>query len=274
MKRWTIAAITFALMASGLQAGASDTNRAMWVWDYPSSELVDFSTERGVDRLYLSAPPGFSSDSAYDVFLDRAHDAGIEVFALAGDPLWAKRSRPFIRWVDEVVAHGGFDGLAPDVEPYALSDWSNTKRRDRLISGYLRALDDVRNHAEALPVIPAVPFWWDEPEFAVKGNLLIDEVIERVDGIVVMAYRDTAEGPNGIIVLAQHEVSATAAAGKSVTIGVETAPNSAHEHVTFFEEGSAVMEAELADVAAEWSSTSSYWGNAIHHYTSYANLRP
>lgn len=272
MKRWTIAAVMFALMASGLQAGAADTNRAMWVWDYPSTAIVDFSTEHGVDRLYLSAPPGFSSDPIYDAFLNLAHEAGIEVFALAGEPQWAKRSRPFIKWVDEVVTHGGFDGLAPDVEPYALSDWNNKKRRDRLISSYLRALEDVRDHSGGLPVIPAVPFWWDDPEFSFKDNLLIDEVIQRVDGIAVMAYRDTADGPNGIIVLAQHEVTATAAAGKSVTIGVETAPNSTYEHVTFFEEGNAVMEAQLAEVATEWSSIPSYWGNAIHHYASYADL--
>lgn len=42
-------------------------------------------------------------------------------------------------------------------------------------------------------------------------------------------------------------------------------PNSTYEYVSVFEEGNTVMEAELADVAAEWASTSSYWGNAIHH---------
>lgn len=261
-------------MALALPAAGSDVNRAMWVWDYPTQEVLDFSAERGIDRLYLHAGPGFSTDPTYAEFLDSAHDAGLEVFALAGDPTWAKRSRPFIRWVDEVLTHGGFDGLAPDIEPYTLSEWSNGKRRARLISGYLRSLEDAVTHAGGLPVMPAVPFWWDEPVFAVDGSLLIDEVIERVDGITIMAYRDMAEGPNGILALAGYEVSATAAVGKTITIGVETARDATYEHVTFYEEGNAVLETELARVAAVFGATPSYWGDAIHHYGSYSTLAP
>ena len=262
-----------AVLMTALPVGATDTPRAMWVWDQPTQALVDFSVERGIDRIFLHVAPGSSSDVAVGTFLDSAHSAGIEVFALAGDPSWAKRSRPFLNWVDEIVSHGGFDGLAPDIEPYALSDWNNKKRRSRLLTRYLDGLEDAHSRAGGLPLIPAVPFWWDEPEFAVKGSLLIDEVISRVDGIAVMAYRDSAAGPNGIIALAGYEVAAGSQAGKSVTIGVETAANSL-DHVTFYEEGNAEMEAVLADVASEWSSTSGYWGNAIHHYGSYLELGP
>lgn len=273
MRRWAIGVVASMIFASAIPAAAADAPRAMWVWDGPSQAVIEFSVGKGIDRLFLNAPPGFSSDSAYDSFLDAAHSAGIEVYALAGDPSWAKRSRPFMQWVDEVVGHGGFDGLAPDVEPYALSDWNNKKRRSRLISSYLSALDGAHSRAGGLPLVPAVPFWWDEPDFAINGSLLIDEVLDRVDGIAVMAYRDTAQGQNGIIALAGYEVSAATAAGKSATIGVETAPN-ALDYVTFYEEGSSVMEAVLAEVTAQWVSSSGYWGNAIHHYGSYLSLAP
>ena len=258
---------------TALPVSATDTPRAMWVWHEPTQAIVDFSVERGIDRIFLHVAPGTSSDPDLAAFLSSAHSVGIEVFALAGDPSWAKRSRPFLSWVDEIVAHGGFDGLAPDIEPYALSDWNDAKRRSRLLTRYLDGLEDAHNRAGGLPLIPAVPFWWDEPEFAVKGSLLIDEVIARVDGIAVMAYRDTADGPNGIITLAGYEVAAGSVAGKSVTIGVETAANSL-DHVTFYEEGNAEMEAVLAQVASEWSSSSGFWGNAIHHYGSYLELGP
>lgn len=260
-------------MLTALPVAATDTPRAMWVWDEPSQAIVDFSTARGIDRVFLHVAPGFSSNPAVDSFLTSAHSQGIEVYALAGDPSWAKRSRPFLNWVDEVVSHGGFDGLAPDIEPYALSDWNNKKRRSRLISRYLDGLEDANARAGALPLIPAVPFWWDEPEFAVEGSLLIDEVLSRVDGIAVMAYRDTAQGSNGIITLAGYEVAAGSAAGKSVTIGVETAPNT-YDHVTFYEEGNGAMEAVLAEVVGQWGTYSGYWGNAIHHYGSYVGLKP
>lgn len=273
MRRAGTAVVAATMMWSALPVAATDTPRAMWVWDQPSQAIVDFSTDRGIDRIFLHVSPGFSSDEAVDSFLTSAHTEGIEVYALAGDPSWARRSKPFLNWVDEVVSHGGFDGLAPDIEPYALSDWNNQRRRSRLISSYLDALQGAHTRAGGLPLIPAVPFWWDEPELAIKGSLLIDEVIRRVDGVAVMAYRDTAEGPNGIITLAGYEVAAGTAAGKSVTIGVETAPNSL-DHVTFYEEGDAAMEAVLADVAAEWIASAGYWGNAIHHYGSYVGLRP
>src|SRR5665811_2008911 len=181
----------------------------MWVWAGPSIEVLQFSLDHGIDRLFLSAPPGFSSDDGYRTFLDSAKIAGIEVFALAGDPSWAQQSRrstPFGDWVDEVVGFGGFDGLAPDVEPYLHPDWSHHKKRDKLIRSYLSALDDASSRSGALPVIPAVPFWFDDPSLAVGRVPLIDEVMARVDGVAVMAYRDTAAGPNGIIALAEYEV--------------------------------------------------------------------
>lgn len=271
MRRWTTAFVALLVMTSALPAHAADPPRAMWVWDEPSQEVLAFSIDRGIDRLFLHAPPGFSSDPAYQGFLDDAHSLGLEVFALAGDPSWAKRSRPFRNWVDEVVSHGGFDGLAPDVEPYALSDWNNKRKRSRLISTYLNALDQARQRAGGLPLMPAVPFWWDDADLAVGGSLLIDEVMVRVDGVAVMAYRDTADGPNGIITLAGYEVGLGTSSGKQVVIGVETAPNF-YDHVTFYEEGAATMETELAKVSAAWSGESGYWGNAIHHYDSYLNL--
>lgn len=268
------AAVAASLISISLPASAADAPRAMWVWEGPSAELLDFSTDRGVDRLYLNAPPGFSSDPSYAQFIADAHSVGIEVYALAGDPSWAKRSRPFHRWAEEVVAHGGFDGLAPDVEPYALSEWSKKGRRAKLIGSYLNALDGVVARSGGLPVVPAVPFWWDEPEFAVKGSLLIDEVLERVDGVAVMAYRDTSEGVNGIIALSAYEVSLGSSLAKEVTIGVETAPDPTYQHITFYEEGQAAMETELGEVAAAFAGESGFWGHAIHHFRSYQTLSP
>lgn len=273
MKRWTVTVVAIGLMASAIPAYANSSQRAMWVWDSPSTEVLAFSVDKGVDRIFLHAAPGFSADPAFSSFLDNAHAAGIEVFALAGDPTWAaKNTGHFLNWVDEVVAYGEFDGLAPDIEPYALSEWRNKKRRSRVISSYLDALEDANARSGGLPLIPAVPFWWDNPDFAIRGNLLIDEVMSRVDGVAVMAYRDTADGVNGIIALADYEVSLGAASGKQVIIGVETAPDLTYEHITFYEEGEAAMEAELAKTDAYWAGASGHWGNAIHHYGSYTQL--
>jgi hypothetical protein len=56
-----------------------------------------------------------------------------------------------------------------------------------------------------------------------------------------------------------------------VTIGVET-----HciepEYITFCEEGTAAMEAEIAATLDHYGDASSLWGIAVHHYAAWAVL--
>ena len=275
MRRWTTALAALAMTLTALPAGAADAPRALWAWNGPSDQLLTFSVGEGIDRLFLNAPPGFSSDPSYANFLADAHAHGIEVYALAGDPSWAERTRrsdPFVDWVREVVGHGGFDGLAPDVEPYLHRDWNHARKRAKLIDSYLAALARAGTEAGSLPLVPAVPFWFDHADYSVDGVPLVDEVAARVDGIAVMAYRDFAVGPNGILEHAAYEVALGEATDTEVMIGVETAPSSEYDHVTFHEEGRAAMEHELSLVSGEFSSR--IWGFAVHHYGSFSEMAP
>ena len=95
----------------------------------------------------------------------------------------------------------------------------------------------------------------------------------RADGIVVLAYRDVAAGPDGIIDHASTEVALAARANKPVILGVETAP-AGLDKITFAEEGVAAMEGQLAQVVSAYQSVSSFDGIAIHHYGSYRTLVP
>jgi hypothetical protein len=185
---------------------------------------------------------------------------------MAGDPAWARHSEPWTDWVDEVVAHGGFDGLVFDVEPYLHADW-NTKKQDRLIRSYLAGLRSAVRRAGDLPVLAAAPFWFDE--IRVKRTTLVKKVLAATNGIVVMAYRDHAEGVDGIIDLSATEASLAASMGRQFVVGVETGFVGL-DKVTFGEEGEAVMEQELLLVEAEFASTPGFAGFAIHHYASYS----
>ncbi len=248
---------------------AGEAPRSMWVWEQPSPEIVDFAVERGIDVLYLNAAPGFSSQQGFSEFIALANTSGIEVWALAGDPQWAIDSSPMLAWADEVAAFGQFVGLSIDVEPWALSGWSSSKDRRKIIRSYLAGLDAVSNR-NALPVNAAVPFWFDDRAYG-KRTKLIDEVMRRVDAVSVLAYRDTASGPDGIIELTSYEVQRGAELGVDVVIAVET-DAVAPDKVTFAEEGVAAMEAELALVEAAYAGSPGFAGLAIHHYGSYANL--
>ena len=264
-----VSAVLAALMVGGGAVPASAAGeRAMWVWDGPVDGVVDFSSQNSVNDLYLHTPPGFSADANYQAFLAEAHAVGLQVHAMAGDPSWAKQSGPWTEWVDEVVAYGGFDGLVFDVEPYLHADW-NTKRQSRLIRSYLAGLDEAAQLAGDLPVLATVPFWFDE--IMVRRARLVESVLAKTDGIVVMAYRDHAEGVDGIIELSAVEASLAASMAKHFVVGVETG-SVGLDKVSFAEEGEAFMESELRLVEAEFGPSPVFGGFAIHHYGSYSTM--
>jgi hypothetical protein len=246
--------------------------RALWVWDEPDAAVVDFAISRDVTHLYLHTPPGFSAGDAYRPFLAAAHDQGLTVLAMAGDPSWAADHTDWTAWMDEVVAFGDFDGAVFDVEPYTLPEWT-TKRRGRLIRSYLEGLSEASLRAGSLDVYAAIPFWWDDPEFRTGRDLLLDRVLESVNGVVVMAYRDHASGVDGIIDVAATEAHRAAETGRSFVIAVETAPTDLNK-VSFAEEGLSVMHEELSIVESHFAATAGFAGIAIHHFDSYASLLP
>ena len=264
--RLTTALLAALLLVGGALPASATGERAMWVWDGPVDGVILFAVEKGVTDLYLHAPPGFSADARYQAFLTEAHAVGLQVQAMAGDAAWAKQSGPWTAWVDEVGAHGGFDGLVFDVEPYLHADW-NTKKQNRLIRSYLAGLGQAARQAGSLPVLAAVPFWFDE--IRVKRTTLLKKVLAATDGIVVMAYRDHAEGIDGIIDLSSTEASLAASMGRRFVIGVETGFVGL-DKVTFAEEGGAEMEEELLLVESAFGSTPGFGGFAIHHYASYS----
>lgn len=262
----TAAIMVFSSAAPALAAG----HRALWIWDGPDPAVIEFALSNGISDLYLHAPPGFSANDAYRSFVTEAQDAGLHVLAMGGHPSWATDSSAWSSWVDEVVAVGGFNGVVFDVEPYTLAEW-NSRKRNRLIRSYLESLEAASLRAGTLPTFATVPFWWDDPAYKSRKRLLVEHVLSISDGIIVMAYRDKALGTDGIIELAQSEVGLAASMGKQIVVGVETGSTNL-DKVSFAEEGSAAMEAELEVVEAAFGATPGYIGISIHHYGSYSTM--
>ena len=271
--RLVTSALVGLVLALAVPAGASSSDQALWVWDGPVDGVIEFAANRNVTDLYLSAPPGFTSDARYAPFIADARTQGLRVWAVAGDASWAKDRSAWVDWTDEVVGFGQFDGIVADVEPYLLADWSNDRKRSRLISSYLKNLKAATAAAGSSEMLVAVPFWWDVDEYRTKGKTLVEQTLATTDGIVVMAYRDHAEGVDGIVDLAGFEVALGSQMSKRVVVGVETGVASI-DKVTFQEEGLAVMAVELAKVEAAFASAGGYGGVAIHHYASYLTLNP
>jgi hypothetical protein len=112
-----------------------------------------------------------------------------------------------------------------------------------------------------------------------QSKTLIKWVLDIVDKVVIMNYRDNTvlPGPgDNMLDKPKEELAATVAANKKAVIAVETAPSLEAPKVTFAEEGTTVMEQQLA---LAYNSYKSNYGNAfaqlaIHDYEHYSTLAP
>lgn len=270
---------------------AGDPNRrAMWIWNADlacdigeTNKLLDFAQQKGINVFYLYGP---------DLLLQAPDDlkqflvsaGGIEVELLAGDPAWALANMhpEALAFVDNALAftQNSSDGQRPvgihlDVEPYLLDRWGTDQ--PGTIMQYLNLLRSVKNKlissGTPLRLGVDIPFWFDGIETTYNGETkpLSQHVQDIVDYVVVMDYRDTAAGSDGIIAHGEAELQYANTIGKPVIIGVET-NDVQPAKVTFFQEGEAALERELSEAGQAFADLPSFNGFAIHDYGGYLRL--
>ncbi len=292
-----------ALSASGVSAAGTASKEqgaerlALWVWDArvvtePRAQhrLLNFCRRGGVGILYLSAYDlRAPMDKAYRSFNRRAHEAGLEVHALAGDPRWAKSRYHHIplRWADSVRAlnqkarpEERFDGLHTDIEAYLLSK-SWRERPEVLLGSYLELTRKLAGKAWEAPHPIAygvdIPFWFDDDiSYRILWNGSIKppshHVMDFSDFVTVMAYRNFAEGPDGTIHLVRLEMDYGDKIGKKVFVGQETQEDLFPTYITFGGTSCRVLKREMGKVRSAYRDRTSFGGFAIHHYDSYRKL--
>jgi hypothetical protein len=269
-----LALVVVLLPAGRVGALPADVPLVLWVWERPSPGLIQTVVADGFDVVYLHVLPGNTSDPAIGRFLESAHQASVDVYALSGVPRWAQESGPFLAWLDEVIVSGRFDGIVIDIEPHLLADWAHPKRRVGILDDYLGVLDMARVRAGALPVVATVPFWWDDPRYQFRrGSLLIEDVLVRSDAIAIMAYRDQLETSNGIAALASDEIRMAAALGRRAIVTLQTARDTLPK-LTFFEVGRGALGAAAAELGRRWTVGRGFGGVAIHSNRPYVELAP
>ncbi|WP_064094464.1 hypothetical protein [Rossellomorea aquimaris] len=268
-------------------AAMSIQGKSTWLWNTEElienkDEIITFLKANGVNELYLQINRSVSNEH-YQQFIERASMEHIKVYALDGAATWAtvkggKSLATFFEWVENYQHQSNenqqFTGVHLDVEPYLLPGWSSSYKKTVL--NYQKMIRDAaifsKSHKLSLGV--DIPFWFDEKYFQNefgKGNLA-QWVISETDEVAIMAYRDRAEGPNGIIQLVKNEMDFAFLEGKKVKVGVETAPSSEGGFLTFFEEGQDEMNRQIEIVDRYYSNDLPYHGIAIHHLDSWMKL--
>ncbi|MTV25372.1 hypothetical protein FTX61_08120 [Nitriliruptoraceae bacterium ZYF776] len=152
--------------------------------------------------------------------------------------------------------------LVLDIEPYLLADWHTpaTTRR-RLVERFVGTLTQAEARAGDVRVVAAAPFWFDEHPASSGSGTVLDQVARAVDGLLVMAYRDT---PERVLATLDDERRVAAATSTDLWVALELTPQDPAS-ITFHEEGRAAVDAALA-------SHPTYRGTVLHTLEAYAAM--
>ena len=276
--------------------------RAIWMWEEDSYALLEqphktqdairFLKRQGIQTLYLYADAHdnrmllTSHPQSYARAIRQLHASGIQVHALLGS--WPLHTERYVlpahratalamlqRVIDYNLAaepQARFDGVNLDIEPHVLDEWP--AQREALLQGFIdlsEAFMALKRRANvSLQIGPAIPFWLDGIALR-RGNRTrpASEYLQDIyDHVVLMDYRNKAEGPDGIISHASEELAYGRQIGKRVLIGIETSSNELKK-LTFHHLREEDLERELAITHQNLGVNPAFGGFVLHHYGSY-----
>lgn len=276
-----VAVISVLLLADYL-GNRPQQQKGAWIWDTPTittqrEEILAFAQENEITHIYLYIDRKNATPHDYAQFIKEASKQDIKVEALGGDPSWGwKEKRPHIQdhieWVESynrnVNSDERFSGIHLDIEPYLLPEWKADQ--GRVIEEWLSNLEFAAKEVhsiERLEISVDLPFWVNTIQ--VPGYLdysVSTWMLKRFDTLVLMDYRDFAEGEDGIVANALDIVKEASSMGKSVIVGVEMAESGEGDKATFYEEGYQEMEKELETAQGYMKKHPGFRGFAIHGF--------
>ena len=268
-------------------SGKKEYPLSTWLWDTDQiriapDEMMLFLKEQRVTVLYLQVNKDIDIN-IYRSFIKKANNHGIQIHALGGAPNWINSHhqahyKEWLQWITDyqdycIDSSEMFTGIHLDVEPYLLPGWKQTN--SDWIEDYQHLLSHTSAFSKQLGLSFGVdiPFWWDELSFANqygKGHLA-RWIIKNTDFVTVMAYRNYAKGPNGIIELTASELNWAEQLNKPVIIAVETLPQ-AEDHTSFFYTDMEQMQKQLNLFIDHYRQTPSFHGLAIHDLSGWMRM--
>lgn len=256
--------------------------KATWIWDLSKiegdpSQPVSFLEEEGVNRVYLHIDFETFKPGPYRSFIKEATKADIDVYALGGDPNWAllknrdslDRFASIVHDYNNMVGEDeAFKGVHLDIEPYLLSEWKEDSDnvKNQWMMNSVHFIRQVKEKAN-LAVSGDFPFWIHKEKVPYKDQTLSDWMMEHYDSLTLMAYRNKAEGPNGIKSISEPIVNEARKNGKTVVVGVNIIDTSEGSYTTFHGDAPGAMKEELDVLQNAYKRHDGYEGIAIHDYS-------
>lgn len=247
-------------------------------------EIIAFARDKGINLLYVR----LDLEQPYEVYrslVKKAHEAGIEMHAMGGHPGWALQDNaPRIRRLIDYVkkynraaeADERFHGIHLDVEPYVLPDWSS--RKDEVLRQWtanMKMFVEETKRNSNLETSIDLAVWLDRTLLPDEPELSVSEwMIRMMDYVSLMAFRNTADGSNGIAAVVRDEMRMADRQGKPLIVTVEMKQSPEGGHISFFDKGSVEMEKQLSLLPELLGEFNAYIGNAVHAYDYWKEAKP
>ena len=228
--------------------------RALWLWNTEEliaradlrEELLRVRDKLDIEDVFLNFPHRFErvgdkihcmilQEDSVESLIRWASARELKIFALAGEPEWALRefsdyadafTHAVLQFAQQLPDDATISGIHLDVEPHLLIQFASPVLRTQLYVNLIQLhqrLADVVHAASTLEYGADMAFWMnDSVNVGGRSAPVAEHVLQNVDHLSVLAYRDEAEGVNGILELAEKHIALAEKLGKQVYVGVET----------------------------------------------------
>jgi hypothetical protein len=251
----------------------------VWWWDsslIQDRRYFDFAVENRVDEIYLARPERGIEEFGPEIeaFIEEAKGRGIRVYLLLGFayitydyPRLRDALRLYKDYQSRVPEARRFAGIHLDIEFHADEDAWSEGNHDKMLAEYLALIIRLRSELSETSMDIDIPAWFDQI-VENGGRPLYQVLIDTVDRVFVMAYRDSAEA---MYEIAKEEIAYARRTNKPIMLGAEVTKDPQYDHVSYAEEGKRRLyeQLELLKGMADYPGA----GTSIHKMETWYALR-
>lgn len=271
--------------------------------------IISDAKKNGVNTIYVSIdsyldifvmPKGqerelkgkkFSDKLEY--FINQANQRGIAVDAEAGWRNWAEEGNTYkglaiVNYVKTFNTEhkNKFRGFQYDVEPYLLDSYEENKVS--VLKNFIKLIDQTEYFlgADNLKFSVAIPDFYDKkdgltPKISYNGRKdytlghLLNILDRRPDSsIIIMSYRNFAEGKDGSIEISNNEMqTAKKGAFKTKIIIAQETGDVPPPYITFHDTSKGYLLGQISKINTAFSPYSNFGGVAIHYANAFLALK-
>jgi hypothetical protein len=270
---------------------ATSPYASMWLWENPVHLTTDargrgysdaapdvvarFAAAQGLTTVHVATP--WASDTGevadwVDATTAALHDEGIRVSVLGGDTTWLADPSLGATWTRDALRARNVDRVQLSLEPWAQPLWQTDL--PRAVAQWQAAMDAVRAELPAGVTLGIDAPYWLASTSAGPHRTLFDSVLARADHVAIVAFRDVAEGDDGILALSAAARRQAEDAGVPYTIALETdSPRvTGGAECTFFDDGAAVLDEQARIVDDALRGDEHYAGVAVERFRTWRDL--